>query len=755
MIKKLLTLLVIALTAMSAWGYTVTFTPSVVTGNSGSADRPDTMALDGIMITCDLAGFNAGSSTNKHYRFAAFSNTMITSTVGKITKVTFATTGGSYGAGNFSGEGFSNGMWQGWADTIRLYSSHQVRATRIEVTIEDATTELTEPQFYPSGGTFNDTLEVSILCPTIDAEIHYIEGSNEDNFDWTTHTIYNGPFKLTRSKTITAWAALGDEKSDYVTTTFTRNIPTPAPPVFTPSSCNFEDSLKVSLECENPLAVIYYSYDSEQWLEYTDTIVIYSSSTIYAKSVLIDDEYGAIESTMASAGYSRTDDGVTRIVTFTPGDIWIDEASVPYTINHDGTSVTVSRGTSRTSLRIHKDQHIYFQAAQGNIMKIEFVCEDSGDYGYNPSLLELDEGQNGDYSYTENGYVGTWIGYAPRVSFNTHKGQERCDLIRVYIDGEMPEFTVEPPVYSPESDTTLFVYRQPMELSCPTPGASIYYSTDFANWTKYTEPFEVTDSCTLIAYAQLDGVNSLLALKTLFSAPQVNTLAEANALSHHTLFGFNGEVIVTFQNGANTWVKDDSGYGLIYDENVPRFPQGAVLKPGWDGDRTDYYGVPEYMYPHNVEATGEVVTVTPNEYTTVTTENFNEYVIIKNQTLTHYIYDSKMWQGSSGQLFYNRFTDLGIVIEEGKVYDIEGIVAYRNKKTEVYIISATEVYDWQLGDVNHSKTVDIDDVTMLITRVLGNNPEGFYEEQANCDGQGGIDVDDITALIDRVLSGTW
>ena len=133
-----------------------------------------------------------------------------------------------------------------------------------------------------------------------------------------------------------------------------------------------------------------------------------------------------------------------------------------------------------------------------------------------------------------------------------------------------------------------------------------------------------------------------------------------------------------------------------------------------------------------------------------TTEKF-----IKNQTLSHYIYDSKMWQGSSGQLFYNRFTDLGIVIEEGNVYDIEGIVAYRNKKTEVYIISATEVYDWQQGDVDHSKTVDIDDVTMLISRVLGISPEGFYEEQANCDGQGGIDIDDVTALINRVLTGNW
>ena len=755
MIKKLFTLLVIALTAMSAWGYTVTFTPSVVTGNSGSADRPDTMALDGIMITCDLAGFSAGSSTNKHYRFAAFSTTTITSSVGMITKVAFTTTGGSYGAGNFSGDGFNGSIWQGRDDHLSLYASHQVRATRIEVTIEDPTSQLIAPSFNPASATFDDTLEVSILCPTIGAEIHYIEGSNEDNFDWSTHAIYDGPFKLTSSKTITAWAALGDEKSDYVTATFTRNIPIVEPPVFTPSSCNFEDSLKVSLECENPLAAIYYSYDSEQWFEYTDTIVIYSSSTVFAKSVINDHEYGAIESTVASAGYSRTDDGVTRIVTFTSSDIWISEASVPYTINHDGASITVSRGTSRTSLRIHKDQHIYLQAAQGNIMKIEFVCENSGDYVYNPSLLELDEGQNGDYSYTENGYVGTWIGYAPRVSFNTHKGQERCNLIRVYIDGEMPEFTVDAPQFTPENDTTLFVYRQEVALSCPTPGATIYYSTDYLNWTQYTEPFDVTDSCTLIAFAQLDGVNSLLGFRTFFRAKEVNNLAEANALSHHTLFGFNGEVIVTFQNGANTWVKDDSGYGLIYGEDVPRFPQGTVIKPGWDGDRTDYYTVPEFMYPHNVEASGQIVPVSPNEYTTVTTDNFNEYVLIKNQTLTPYIYDNKMWQGSSGQLFYNRFTDLGIVLEEGVAYDIVGIVAYRNKKVEIYICSATEVYDWQLGDVNHSKTVDIDDVTLLISRVLGTNTGEFFEEQANCDGLGGIDIDDVTALISRVLTGSW
>ena len=753
--KKLLSLLVLAFTAMSAWGYIVSFTPDVITGNSSGANMPDTMSLDGVTITCDLAGFNAGSSTNKHYRFAAYSTTQIVSTVGKITKVTFTSTGGSYGAGNFSGEGFSGGIWSGRADTISLYASHQVRATKIDVTIEDPTTELTEPQFYPSGGTFNDSLEVAILCNTINAEIHYIEGSNEDNFDWTTHTIYSGPFTLTSSKTITAWAELNGERSNYVTTTFTRNTPTLEPPVFTPNSCNFEDSLKVALESENPNAVIYYSYDCQQWFEYSDTILIYDNTAIFAKAILQDPEYGTIESLVSSAGYSKIDDSGTRVVLFPSNYGYVYEAAVPYTLERDGVSFTVSRGNIRNSFRIHKGQNIYFSAAQGNITKIEFVCENSDDYGYNPSLLELNEGQNGSYSYTQYSNVGTWNGYAPRVSFNTNKGQERCYLIRVYIDGEIPEFTVDAPQFTPENDTTLFVYRQEVALSCPTPGATIYYSTDYLNWTQYTEPFDVTDSCTLIAFAQLDGVNSLLGFRTFFRAKEVNNLAEANALSHHTLFGFNGEVIVTFQNGANTWVKDDSGYGLIYGEDVPRFPQGTVIKPGWDGDRTDYYTVPEFMYPHNVEASGQIVPVSPNEYTTVTTDNFNEYVLIKNQTLTPYIYDNKMWQGSSGQLFYNRFTDLGIVLEEGVAYDIVGIVAYRNKKVEIYICSATEVYDWQLGDVNHSKTVDIDDVTLLISRVLGTNTGEFYEEQANCDGLGGIDIDDVTALISRVLTGSW
>ena len=756
MTKKLLSLLVLALTAMSAWGFTVTFLPTETKGNNSAANAPDTITLDGVKITCDLGAFNVSRS---HYRFAAFSTTKISSTVGKITKVVFTSTGGQYGAENFSGDGYSsNGTWTGKADTLSLYASHQVRLTKIVVTIEDPISELTAPTFYPNGAVFTDTLEVALGCPTLDGVIHYIEGSSEDNFNWDTHTIYDGPFKLTSSKTLTAWTTLGDEKSEYVTATFSRTAPTIEAPVFTPASCNFEDSLVVSLECEDSLATIYYSYDLEQWFEYTDALVIYDNTAIFAKSSIMDHEYGLIESEIVSAAYSKIDASGTRVVIIPYYSGYIDEAGKPYTVSRDGVSFTVTRGNIDGCFRIYKNQNIVFSALQGNIIKIELVSmyDQYYNYNYGPDRFELNDGQDGSYSYPEGGKTGTWLGESPIVAFNTNKGQGRCSMFRVYVDSEIPAYTVASPTFDLESDTTRFVYSMDVTLTCTNQDAVMYYSTDFNTWYEYNDHITITDSCNIYAYAQVNGVKSPIVFSTFFKGPEVDNLADANRLPHHTLFGFNGEVIVTYQNGANTWVKDDSGFGLIYGEDVPRMAQGTVINPGWDGDRTDYNNVPEFQNPHNVVPSDVVVPVYPTEYNTVSTDNLNEYAFFRNQTLVRDQYDPKLWSNPvTKQVFYNRFPDNNVTIEEGKVYDIVGMVGFRRKATEVFIISATEVYDWQLGDVNHSKTVDIDDVTMLITRVLGNNPEGFFEEQANCDGQGGIDIDDVTVLINRVLTGSW
>jgi len=60
--------------------------------------------------------------------------------------------------------------------------------------------------------------------------------------------------------------------------------------------------------------------------------------------------------------------------------------------------------------------------------------------------------------------------------------------------------------------------------------------------------------------------------------------------------------------------------------------------------------------------------------------------------------------------------------------------------------------EWELGDVNHDKTVDVSDVTLLITYVLNGSVAGdFFEGQANVNGDDEVDVADVTMLITTVL----
>jgi len=58
---------------------------------------------------------------------------------------------------------------------------------------------------------------------------------------------------------------------------------------------------------------------------------------------------------------------------------------------------------------------------------------------------------------------------------------------------------------------------------------------------------------------------------------------------------------------------------------------------------------------------------------------------------------------------------------------------------------------FKAGDVNGDGDVDINDVTALIDRVLGREPQPFNADAANLNGDDDIDINDVTALIDRVL----
>lgn len=59
------------------------------------------------------------------------------------------------------------------------------------------------------------------------------------------------------------------------------------------------------------------------------------------------------------------------------------------------------------------------------------------------------------------------------------------------------------------------------------------------------------------------------------------------------------------------------------------------------------------------------------------------------------------------------------------------------------------------GDVNGDQTVDIDDVTALISYVLNGDSSSINMEAADSYPDGRIDIDDVTALISFVLNGSW
>ena len=61
-------------------------------------------------------------------------------------------------------------------------------------------------------------------------------------------------------------------------------------------------------------------------------------------------------------------------------------------------------------------------------------------------------------------------------------------------------------------------------------------------------------------------------------------------------------------------------------------------------------------------------------------------------------------------------------------------------------------HGYQVGDVNHSGTVDIADVTALIDYLLSSDSE-ICEICADMNGGGDVDIADVTALIDMLLSG--
>ena len=691
--KKLFSLLTLALLTMSAWAQTtVTFVPGNPTGTGSTAsDTNVSMTLDGVTISSTKGAL--GRTDN--FRFGQGATVTVTSEVGNITKVEFTSTanyGAQYGPDLLSGDGYSAqsgskvGTWTGNAASFSLSASAQVRCSQIVVTIggEAPVETLKAPVFDPAdGATFTgESMQVSLSCATENANIQWFYGTPdapESNYYY-----YQEPFNVYETCTLTAYSYKGDEMSDYVTVHYTK----------------IDNNYTVG-----GTATFVAGVDEDPNVEYRKQadITISKDNVTMAYNGSIYDFYTIV-------------DGDTTGVTYT--------------------------------YRIYKNQSIKFTTAAGNIRKIEFNCEESNPVtGFNAV-----DGLNME--------TATWEGKAREVTFTAGSKQVRAYTITVTLDDEVPSIVVADPVIAPENNTR-FVNSQEVTITCATEGAAVYYSINDAEYQPYTAAFNINETATVKAYAELEGVQSNVVTAKYYKLTEVSTLAQVNALNDSTDFIFYGNVVVTYQNGSNLWVKDATGYGLIYGYQVPKnIPVGSTLKEEWDAMYTLYRGaIHEYCFPNGVAVAEDepVVEIVPTEYTSdqITTDVINQRVILKGITLL----DGEgkyMYNAADSLVIFNSF-NITKPEDFTKAYDVEGMVSYYGGKVQIMPIAITEAasVDFLRGDVDNNGEVKIGDVTALISYLLSGDDSEINILAADCDQNGEVKIGDVTTLISYLLSGNW
>lgn len=96
-------------------------------------------------------------------------------------------------------------------------------------------------------------------------------------------------------------------------------------------------------------------------------------------------------------------------------------------------------------------------------------------------------------------------------------------------------------------------------------------------------------------------------------------------------------------------------------------------------------------------------------------------------------------------------------LETGATYRYQVVTNYADgvtKKSNMQLVTLHEQQEhgFRFGDVNHDNVIDVDDVTLVISYVLGMPSGDICTDCANVNQSGAIDVDDVTMLINIILN---
>ena len=364
-------------------------------------------------------------------------------------------------------------------------------------------------------------------------------------------------------------------------------------------------------------------------------------------------------------------------VTFTPGDPAGTTTADKTADEMTSGGITVACDNAafgRTdNYRFYAGSTATITSTVGNITKIEITCTATGTNNYGPGNSTYTEG-----TYTTDGSKGTWTGEATTVQFTTTK-QIRCTKIVFTIDDGGSEH-IDAPVFDPENNTK-FIGSQTITLTCADENASILYRINDGDYQAYTAAFPIYATSTIYAKAVKGEAESNEVHANYYRMEEVSTVAQANALDSATYFIFYGNPVVTYRNGGRIWIQDETGYGLIFGNQVSdAVVEGATLAEEWDAQFTLFHGMSEFQFPNNVGVTEDaLVEMTATEYTEaeIDASKMHQRILLKGVSLVAGE-DAKYLYTADGLAIYNQFNITYPTDLEGYTYDIEAMVGYYN-----------------------------------------------------------------------------
>ena len=301
---------------------------------------------------------------------------------------------------------------------------------------------------------------------------------------------------------------------------------------------------------------------------------------------------------------------------------------------------------------------------------------------------------------------GVWAGNAAQIVFNPTKTVKISTItITTVASGEI---TVAAPSITPAGGYFYNGIDTPVdvEIACATADAKIFYAVttgeETPSFKEYTGKFQVAETCTVTAYAELSGVKSTesSAYFTIQDIQDVNGIDAFMALEDNTVARINHDLKVAFASTSKgeAYVTDGMSNRclLVYSRDViaaKEYKEGDVIAAGVVGTKTTYNGVAQLQYA--VASTfadgvaGPAVEPWYISLNEITADHYNYFVTLKDVTLEGVSgSNATAKKGEATLALFNRYANDGVAYPSdlNSTYAVKGFLVLYKGAIQMYPI---------------------------------------------------------------------